>query len=80
MWRLEANKAEVFLRDIQQFLVVKREQCDLALSVRDHMKNGGILTRGGREYRPGSEKDQKIIAFREAAKAKMHVLNKRGIN
>lgn len=79
MWRVEARKAEIILRAIQPFLRVKIDQCNLALSLRDHMRSGGILSRG-KQHDPTSNKDIEIVAFREAAKRRMHELNKRGIN
>lgn len=79
MWRVQARKAERLLRDIRPYLLVKAEQCDLALSFRDHMRTGGALSRGA-YYDPTSERHLATIAFREAAKQRMHELNKRGTN
>lgn len=75
VWRVENQKAEDFLRDIQTYLIVKSEQCSLALSFRSHLREFGGLSRGS--YRD-AERDSQIVEFRNGLKQRMHQLNKRG--
>lgn len=77
MWTVYSKKAETMLREIRPFLIVKAAQADLALSVRDHLKTAGALSRGP-WHDPTSQRHIDTVAFRESAKLRMHELNKRG--
>lgn len=78
-WRVESKKAERLLYDIRPYLLIKRAQCDIAISVREHIRRGGVLSRG-RNKAKDPTRDDSVVAFREAARTRMHELNKRGTN
>lgn len=76
MYRCQAKKAEVLIRAIRPFLIVKAEQADLCLELRDSMSGGGILPRGSHV---DAEKTARITEFRESIVTRMRVLNHRGV-
>lgn len=59
-WHTANKKAEAFLRQVTPFLIVKREEAEIALVLRDHMQqNPYIWRRGFRNNR------DEILAYRE---------------
>lgn len=75
-WRVSYQKAENFLLDIQPFLILKSEQCRLALDLRKHILESQ-MTRG---LNRNEAKDTEILQYRESLKQRMNILNKRGRN
>lgn len=73
VWRLWAKKAEVFLRAIQPYVVVKAEHVRLGLILRQ----GSILSRGAAQWRK-PEKDSIEIARRQEITSAFKKINHRG--
>lgn len=69
-WRVTGKKAEKFLEDIQPYLVIKRKQCELAMSI-------GKL-REQLNVRMGETLSQEVVEKREQVKQEIHRLNKKG--
>lgn len=71
VWRVASRRAEIVLRQVCPFLVLKSEQGKLAMSMRDHMRCNG--TRNNRN----ANKDSQVVAFRDEARKRMNALNSR---
>ena len=75
-WRVTNAKAEGVLRTLLPYLLVKRQQAELALEFRAT----DIIPRGAACYRPHNlAKRARILREREDCMARMRALNKRGV-
>ena len=72
-WRIFGFAAEKILRDIEPHLLVKREQCALALETLDYARSGGMLSPW---FAKDHEHDAVVLAYRDNAKTKMHQLKR----
>lgn len=75
-WSVQAAKAEKFLLDVVDQLVVKRERTRAALDFRELFKGDMILPRGKNK---NDAKRDNVISLREAAYERMLKANKRGV-
>jgi hypothetical protein len=78
-WCADARIAEVMLRVVAPFLIVKAERVALALEFRELFKGDNVLPRG-RELRHPTNvaKRERILRQRESCYRAMRALNKRG--
>ena len=72
-WALWNNEAEIFLRNIQPFVIVKAKQIEVGLLLCKSIKEGGKL-----EHKKGVPLE--MIQLRENLYIQMRQLNKRGNN
>lgn len=61
-WRIQAKKAEKFLRAITPYLIIKQKKAIIALELRDLFRAGELLSRGMSKTKT---KDEAILAERE---------------
>ena len=79
-WKVEAVKAEVFLRSVGPYLQIKRERCELGLEFRQLFHGEFVLPRGKEKYLPdNAKKRQAIMELRFEFYERMKVLNHRGL-
>ena len=71
-WKIQARKAEYFLKEIFPYLIVKKEQAKLGLKLRDLMNSGQILSHG---LSKNKDKNKAILEKRDSIYWKIRKLN-----